>query len=111
MGDSRLGRAAFVGALAGVAVFLLATLLEGGLRACVGDAIWDPAFDLANAPARLLAQVWANPAVAPQQKGWICVSARAHAWSAEAFAAWGAATWAVACGTVAALGRFLLAGL
>ena len=111
MGDARIGRAAFVGALAGVAVFLFATVLEGGLRPCVGDAIWDPAFDFVNAPASLLAHLWPDPAWAPQQKGWMCVSARAQAWSAEAFAVWGAAAWALVCGGVAALGRFVLAGL
>lgn len=111
MDDRRLGRAAFVGALVGAGLFLGATLLEGGLRPCVGDAIWDPAFDVANAPARLVAAVWSDRSIAPQQKGWMCVSVRAEAWSAESFAVLGAGTYA-ACGAVLfALGRFLAAGL
>jgi hypothetical protein len=101
-------RAAFVGALAGAGLFLLATLLEGGLRPCVGDAIWDPAFDLANAPARVVAAVWDSAAVAPQQKGWICVTARAHSWSPEAFAALGAGAYAAAGAALFGLGRFVL---
>jgi len=105
-----LGRSAFVGALAGVALFLLATLLEGGLRACVGDAIWDPAFDVVNAPAKLVSALWDSPLIAPQQKGWMCVSARSAAWSAEAFAAVGASVYAAIGGSLAALARFSLAG-
>ena len=104
-------RAAFLGALVGIGLFLGATVLEGGLRPCVGDAIWDPAFDVANAPAKLLAEVMRIPSVAPQQKGWMCVSARAAAWNAEAFAAFGAAVYAALCAFVAAIGRFVLGSL
>lgn len=111
MRDAGLARAAFLGALVGIGLFLGATVLEGGLRPCVGDAIWDPAFDVANAPARMLAEVLPNRAVAPQQKGWLCASARAGAWSAEAFAVWGAAAYAALCAFVAAIGRFVLGGL
>lgn len=110
MADGALRRAAFVGALAGIAVFLFATVLEGGLRPCVGDAIWDPAFDVANAPARVLAAIAPTPSVAPQQKGWLCVTARAHAWNAEAFAAVGGGAFAAVGAVLAALARFLLAG-
>ena len=108
MADGGLRRAAFVGALVGAGLFLAATLLEGGLRPCVGDAIWDPAFDVANGPARVLQSLWSSPVVAPQQKGWMCVSARAHAWSAEGFAALGAGAYAAAGAVCAALARFVL---
>lgn len=110
MDDRRFVRAAFVGGLVGAAFFLAATLLEGGLRACVGDALWDPAFDIANAPARVVATLWSNPAIAPQQKGWMCVSVRAEAWSAESFAALGAAAYAAAGAALCAFGRFLVGG-
>lgn len=111
MDDRRVGRAAFVGALVGAGIFLFATLLEGGLRPCVGDAIWDPAFDVANAPARVVASVARIPAVAPQQKGWMCVSVRAEEWSATAFATLGAGAYAAVGAALFALARFVAAGL
>ena len=54
--------------------------------------------------------VWSNPAIAPQQKGWMCVSVRAEAWSAESFAALGAAAYAAAGAALFAFGRFLVGG-
>jgi hypothetical protein len=108
MSDRRLGRAAFVGALVGAGLFLGATLLEGGLRPCVGDALWDPAFDIANAPARAVATLWSSPAIAPQQKGWMCVSVRAEAWSAGSFAALGGAAYAAVGAVLFAFGRFFV---
>jgi len=82
-------RAAFVGALVGAGLFA-ASAMVGGFGPCTPETAWGPAVELANAPAKLVAEVWTDGPVRPQQTGRECWGTFLRRWNRRAFALTGA---------------------
>jgi hypothetical protein len=97
-------RAAFVGALLGSGLFV-GTALMVGLRPCVPDTVWEPAFEVANAPARAISEVWTDGPLQTQSFEHDCGGQRPHRWRRTPFVFWGIVVYGGLGGLAAGLWR------
>jgi len=94
-----------VGALVGAGLFL-GTAYVGGFGACPPATVARPAFEVANAPARLIAEVWTSGPIHPQQMGHDCYGTFVRTWNPRDFALAGLAFYGLCGGIAAWLWRF-----
>ena len=78
-------RGAMAGALLGAGLFLGCALV-GGFGPCVPETAWQPAIDVANAPVRLIGEVWTSGPLRQQQMGRECLTTYLRSWNARNFA-------------------------
>lgn len=97
-------QAATGGALLGAALFLFCAYI-GGFDRCVTEASNNLCYEVANAPARAVAEVWTDGPLRPQAKGADCVGTTLRVWHKQMFVAAGVAGYALFGAIVAGLAR------